>query len=416
MRRSFPPAVDTAPPQAIDRPAAAAEAAVYFFLHIPKTAGQTIEAHLAEHCAPGVYWNPSRAPFPASLLGRRHRLLEGRDVRQVRAVAGHEIGGSLERHFHGREIRRIVLLREPLGLQLSFYNYRMMNHLNKGRGTYGFDLHLRDQPRNLVAHWLLARWLEIPWPLLLALSDEHKYRLVNRALSAFWFVGAYTDCDRLIAAIAPDLGIPPVPRPRNTAGHWQKFIDWQPLTAETLSPAMRKRLISRSALDQALWQSWHDAGFDAALVRPVPLGRAPQWTFVADEARRPLFRFARWFRRDAAPRLPFLRPRQGPDTGAARADRARDAGQWRLAARHYRRALAEKPGSPTLWVAYAEALNKTGDATRAERACRRALRLEPDHAGAQAMLLVLGWSRPRIAEALRHDERRKVAAGAVLRA
>ena len=29
---------------------------VYFLLHIPKTAGQTIQVHLAEHCAPGVFW------------------------------------------------------------------------------------------------------------------------------------------------------------------------------------------------------------------------------------------------------------------------------------------------------------------------------------------------------------------------
>ena len=26
---------------------------VYFLLHVPKTAGQTIQGHLAEHCAPG---------------------------------------------------------------------------------------------------------------------------------------------------------------------------------------------------------------------------------------------------------------------------------------------------------------------------------------------------------------------------
>jgi hypothetical protein len=35
-------------------------APVYFVLHIPKTAGQTIQTHFAEHCAPGVYWQPRR--------------------------------------------------------------------------------------------------------------------------------------------------------------------------------------------------------------------------------------------------------------------------------------------------------------------------------------------------------------------
>jgi hypothetical protein len=36
------------------------DAPVYFLLHVPKTAGQTIQGHLAEHCAPGAFWQSSR--------------------------------------------------------------------------------------------------------------------------------------------------------------------------------------------------------------------------------------------------------------------------------------------------------------------------------------------------------------------
>src|SRR6202011_1438602 len=121
-------------------------------------------------CAPGTVWIPRRAPFPVSLIGRKYRRDGLADPARGRPVAGHDVGRSLEPLFRGREIRRAVLLRDPLSLQLSLYNYRMMNHLNRGFGTYSFDLHLRALPRDWVAHRLLARWLEIPWPRLLPLS------------------------------------------------------------------------------------------------------------------------------------------------------------------------------------------------------------------------------------------------------
>jgi hypothetical protein len=204
-----------------------ANTAVYFLLHIPRTAGQTIQYHLTEHCAPGTIWVPRRSPFPVSLTGHRHRLDGLGDAAPVRVVAGHDVGRSLESRFPGREIRRAVLLRDPLSLQLSLYNYRMMNHLNRGLGTYSFDLHLRALPRDWVAHRLLARWLEIPWPRLMTMSGAEKYRVLNEMLAGFWFVGSHADCDRLIAAVAPDVGAPPVARARNTAQQWQKQIYWE---------------------------------------------------------------------------------------------------------------------------------------------------------------------------------------------
>jgi hypothetical protein len=206
------------------------------------------------------------------LAGQRHRRDGLNDAAQVRAVSGHDVGCSLEHLFRGREIRRAVLLRDPLSLQLSLYNYRMMNHLNRGFGTYSFDLHLRALPRDWVAHRLLARWLEIPWPRLMTMSGAQKYRILNRMLAQFWFVGSHADCDRLIAAVAPDLGAPPIARARNTAQQWQKQIYWEPLTAEALSPAQRHAVLSRNPLDTAIWESWRSAGFDTTAVCPQPVG------------------------------------------------------------------------------------------------------------------------------------------------
>jgi hypothetical protein len=409
--------------------------AVYFILHIPRTAGQTIEYHLAEHCPPGALWSPRRVPYPLSLFGSRHRRAGLGDTGRVRAVAGHDLGSSLERRFPQREIRRVVLLREPLSLQLSLYNYRMMNHLAKGLGTYSFAVHLGAQPRDFIAHWLLARWLEIPWLRLMGMSEEDKYRLLNRALGRFWFVGDYTDCDRVIAAIAPDLEVAAVARPRNTARQWHKQIKWQPLTEAALSPALRDAVLRQNPLDRALWETWHGAGFAAAAVRPRPLQPGSPGSFLAHEAARPFFLVTRWARRDGAPRVPFARPKSGLRSGIARADRAHAAGQYPLAARYYRQALSEEPELPAIWVQYGHVLQALGDVAAAEEAYRESLRLDPENADthlqmgqalhrqgqfaaaeaaylralaldpqlefATERLVSLGWTRLRIDEALR---------------
>ncbi len=414
-----------------------ANRAVYFILHIPKTAGQTIQYHLAEHCPPGAFWSPRQVPYPLSLIAGRHRLAELDDAGRVHAVAGHDLGASLERQFPGREIRRVALLREPLSLQLSLYNYRMMNHLAKGLGTYGFAVHLRAQPRDFIAHWLLARWLEIPWPRLMAMSDPDKYRLLNRALGDFWFVGDYTDCDRVIAAIAPDLAVPALARPRNTASQWHKQIKWEPLTEEALSPEFREAVGRQNPLDRALWESWHGAGFDTAAVRPRPLQAGSPGGFLAHEATRPFFLLTRWARREGAPRVPFARAKIGLRSGIARADWARNAGQWALAARYYRQALSEEPELPAIWVQYGHVLKESGDGAAAVAAYREAVRRDPENTDthlqlghalklqgqieaaeaaylsamaldrrldvAIAALESLGWTRTRIDAALRRE-------------
>jgi tetratricopeptide (TPR) repeat protein len=72
----------------------------------------------------------------------------------------------------------------------------------------------------------------------------------------------------------------------------------------------------------------------------------------------------------------------------APADRARDAGQWQLAAQLYRQVLARDPRDPAIWVQYGHALKESGGLrdpeklAQAEAAYRRALLLEPGGADA----------------------------------
>ena len=171
---------------------------IYFLLHIPKTAGQTIQQHLAEHCAPGVFWRS----YHKIRLG--HKMRAGRrtgpdnlpDPARARVIAGHNITRSFENLFPGRQIRRILLLRDPLEFQISYYNWTMMDNIAKGLATYSFDLHFRALQPNFMADFLLSRWLEIPRRARLLMADEQKYRILKQMLAGFWFVGEHTDCDR----------------------------------------------------------------------------------------------------------------------------------------------------------------------------------------------------------------------------
>ncbi|MGH7052793.1 MAG: tetratricopeptide repeat protein [Stellaceae bacterium] len=343
---------------------------VYFILHIPKTAGQTIQLHLAEHCPPGVFWQPRRRRRPL----RRFDAGPSGPAR-IGAVSGHDIARVLETRFAGREIRRVVLLRDPVGLQLSLYNYRMMNYLAKGLGTYGLALHLKSLPRDYIAHLLLHRWLGLPWPALLALGAARKYEILNRMLADFWFVGAHTDCERVIAAIAPDLGVPATATPRNTAAEWAKRVAWRPLNEADLGPAARAAIRAQNPIDAALWETWRAAGFAARAVRPRPLAGRRGGGFRAHEMVRPGFVLTRLILRHA---LPWLHGEAGG--GITRGDRARDAGRWDLAAHHYRRFLDRTPGAPAIWVQYGHALKEQGDLRGAETAYRRALALDPETA------------------------------------
>jgi tetratricopeptide (TPR) repeat protein len=350
---------------------------VYFLLHIPKTAGQTIQVHLARHCAPGVFWQSRRTLRPA----RRTAPGELPDLRRVRVVSGHHIGRSMEAMFAGRKIRRIVLLRDPLELQISFYNWQMMDNLAKGLGTYGFALHQRALPRDFIAHFLLSRWLEIPWPALLAMSDATKHEMLNRMLASCWFVGGHADCDRLIEALGRNLGIPTTAPRRNSSAELQGRTGWRLLSAETLPAAARCRFRAHNRLDQALWQDWRCARFEAAAVRPQPLRPDEASGFLGHELVRPWCLLGRFAGQGWAS---WRRPGHGPLV--SRGDRARDLGQWEVAARHYREALQAVPQASAIWVQYGHALKESGNIAEAEAAYRRSLALSPDTADTHLQL------------------------------
>jgi Tetratricopeptide repeat len=89
------------------------------------------------------------------------------------------------------------------------------------------------------------------------------------------------------------------------------------------------------------------------------------------------------------PRLGLMRPKR---SYISLADRARDAGQWELAAQLYRKALERNSRNPPIWVQYGHALKESGELqdpdklAQAEIAYRRALSLDPSTADSHVQL------------------------------
>jgi hypothetical protein len=266
---------------------------VYFLYHLPKCAGQTIDRHLARFLPASAYHKTRKRRGIGRLLFTRLNIEAMPAPSRIKVVGGHFLGRSVERSFAGREIRRCILLRDPVSHLVSYYNFRMMRYLSEGRSPYSFELAYSATQRNFITHYVLRNFLEMPWPRLVGLSDEEKYEIVNAFLATFWFVGDFKLCDELISALGPQLGIPHHAPRTNTQAEWERRVTWRPLEADDLPATALARIRQENRIDQRLWESWNEARHDTAWVRPKALGSAATPGFVATEALRLVSQIAR---------------------------------------------------------------------------------------------------------------------------
>jgi len=228
---------------------------------------------------PDAFYMPRRAG--------RGGLSEMPQADAIRALSGHHLARSIERHFPDREFRRSVLLRDPLSFQVSYYNFKMMRYIASGGRPYSFPLYYRALQRDPMAHFLLSRWLEVSPARLLVMPVTEKWRILCEALAGFWFVADYRRCDDLIAAVADDLGVRAKAKRVNHEAAWASSVEWRPLAAEDLTDEQRRRIPLENPLDTALHATWAEAGHEAASVRP---GAGPAASdFLTHELARPLF-------------------------------------------------------------------------------------------------------------------------------
>jgi hypothetical protein len=262
---------------------------LFCVLHVPKCAGSTIEGHLHKSLASDAFWKPPKRTrrFPLELLGRKYDQRLPGPAESIRAISGHFIGASIEHYFPDRSIKRVILLRRPADLLLSWYNFRMMRYIANGLAPYSFKLHLRSMPPDPVAHFLLERWLELPLWKILLMSTEKKAKLLDETLSTFDFIGDIGDCDRLVESISRELQIEQAAERANTEEGWRNRVAWNPLRYANLTDDYRSMIAELTALDEYLWRRWalkEDVSFDA---------RCSERQFIAHGLRRPYYELQR---------------------------------------------------------------------------------------------------------------------------
>lgn len=253
----------------------------------------TVHRHLSAHAPKGTYYRVRKRKGPGRFFLPPYRLAGIPDPRGLRALGGHFVGSSIEDIFKDRQIERSILLRDPVSHFVSHYNFRMMRYLSQGWRTYSPGIAYRALQRNFTTHYILRNFLEISWPRLLSLSAVEKYVAVNRFLSTFWFVGDYTRCNELIAALAPDLGVPATAQ--NTCAEWQDRVRWKPLIVDNLPSRMIDRIRRENMLDQLLWEAWGDVEQSRICVRLHDLYEKPG--FLAGESLRLVYQLRRRFHR-----------------------------------------------------------------------------------------------------------------------
>jgi hypothetical protein len=270
-------------------------------IHVPKCAGTSIERHLASQLGKTGFWSARKRTrnFPLSAFAQKYDPTLPAPPDEIKAVSGHFIGRSVEDVFAGRRIVRSLILREPESLMLSYYNFRMMRYLLAGQHAYPFSLFLRATRVNLVAHFLLERWLEMPWIQLVQLSDAQKAVLLDKALASMDYVCDISETDALAAKISAEIGIAPGTPRHNTAEEKQAKTGWKILRLADLSKSEREALQSRTALDSYLWRRW-------AQKENVRFDRGTQSRFALSEVVRPRYQVERRIARRYGRRVAML--------------------------------------------------------------------------------------------------------------
>ena len=232
---------------------------IHFFVHVPKCAGTTVETHFRRTLGPGGFALAPRWKNPLrDVIGNR-AALPADVIANGKVLSGHSLARSMARFFPGRELRESVLLRDPVGWHVSFYNYRLWRAADRGEPTPPpFEAWLRAQRRNPIARFLLMRYFEVGYPGIYRMSSRGRFVFLEAALAGFHFVGGHQRCDEAVAGISRDLGVDDAVEPHNVGGG--RNVPGE-VRAKDLPDALRLRIEAMHAVDALLHRRWKDRAF-----------------------------------------------------------------------------------------------------------------------------------------------------------
>ena len=219
---------------------------VYVFLHLPKTGGTTINAHLYKH----LEWDEEFIHLGP--WGHRYRTENGRprpeersveELARLRVVSGHQARYGMNELLVGRTPRHLTILRDPADRVASVYNYQMGK-----QEPVGFWEWYRQYPKNNAFRWFGKR-----------LGGPRSMAEILDTLSGFWFVGTTDHLDQDLPHIFQAMGVP---------GQWvnRRVAGAEPNLDDVHHPDRERAILRRFVVDDEARELIHaDNGRDVEL-------------------------------------------------------------------------------------------------------------------------------------------------------
>lgn len=232
---------------------------VVLHVHIPKCAGTTVERFFKAAFGKG-YWHAQKRSrkVPIDLFSAKYDPAPKAPLNEIKAVGWHFVGQSMADMFPDRKILRTIILRDPAAMNISRYNFRMVRYQADGQKPYSFGLNLKSFPPDTSAHFILERWLELPYHKLLTMSAAEKMDAIDDALARFDYVCDIKQTDEMIAWLGQQFGTSTAFDARNTFEQRKEKsgVAWTPVKLGDLSDDDRQELHRRTRMDEYVWRKW----------------------------------------------------------------------------------------------------------------------------------------------------------------
>lgn len=180
---------------------------VWIFIHLPKTGGTTINAHLYQHCVwdktfihLGDWGNAYRKTTKQKSFGER----TAQERSQIAVLSGHRTYYGVHRAIPNKTARYFTIVRDPADRCVSLYNFE------RSRGeketdfetwyTNRYPLHYRRFP----CHFLAERVMNLRLPP----NHAQNLRLSCQLLDLCWHVGLTEQLDQELNYIFSAMGLP----------------------------------------------------------------------------------------------------------------------------------------------------------------------------------------------------------------
>ena len=234
--------------------------ALWFFLHIPKTAGSSFRSELARRLQPernlAVDYEQGESTLPAQREAALQRFIEEAGEKRYRFASGHVQHPSVARIREAHPNTRVVtMLRDPVRRLVSDYRYQltpMHPPHERFRAEFPtFEAYANDRrSRNKMYKFLAAH------------PGEPVSDVIRRVTETYSFVGLlemYPLCFRLMSLLLGGTAEPPTLHARRTPDTPDNTRDLDAVPADTLRAWNRR--------DQAIYD--HFRGLFARRVRAI---------------------------------------------------------------------------------------------------------------------------------------------------